>query len=82
MRIISGFRTTSYNKACGGSKRSKHLEALAADFVIEEEEPSQIALKIEGLIEDGKLPSGCGLGVYSGRFIHFDGRSARARWTD
>ena len=81
MKIISGFRTPSYNERCGGSKKSKHMEALAADFVIDGVLPSQIGIKIQELESAGELPAGCGLGVYVGRFIHFDARSDRARWT-
>lgn len=81
MRVISGYRTKAYNERCGGSKKSKHLEALAADFIIEGEHPIEIALKVEELIAQGELPIGCGLGVYQGRFTHFDARASRARWT-
>ena len=81
IKVISGYRTQAYNERCGGSKRSKHLEALAADFIIEGEHPIEIALKIEELIEAGELPSGCGIGVYQKRFTHFDPRPKRARWT-
>jgi len=81
IKVISGYRTSSYNERCGGSKRSRHLDALAADFVIEGEVPSQIALKIEELIGSGVLPDGCGIGVYPGRFVHFDARPKAARWS-
>lgn len=34
MQITSGFRCYELNKAIGGSSKSKHMQGLAADFVI------------------------------------------------
>ena len=58
--IISGYRTESYNKKCGGSENSKHLNAMAADIVIEGVKPTEISLKIKDLIKklnDSVAPS-------------------------
>ena len=32
LKILSGYRTESYNKICGGAKKSKHLTGEAIDF--------------------------------------------------
>lgn len=33
IKILSGYRTQSYNKKCGGAKNSKHLTGEAIDFI-------------------------------------------------
>jgi len=81
IKVISGYRTLEYNRKIESKDTSKHVEALAADIVIEGVLPSQLAIKIQELESVGELPSGCGLGVYVGRFIHFDPRPDRARWS-
>ena len=81
IKVISGYRTLEYNRKIDSKDTSKHVQALAADIVIDDEHPTQIALKIEELIGSGELPSGCGIGTYQGRFTHFDCRPDRARWS-
>jgi len=80
IKVISGYRTLEYNRKINSKDTSKHVQALAADIVIEDVLPPQIAIKIQELEAVGELPSGCGLGVY-GRFTHFDPRPDRARWS-
>ena len=82
MPIISGFRTESYNKRCGGSKKSQHLEGIAADIRVKGATPQEIADVIEGLISDGRCLEG-GIGIYhSQNFVHYDFRGVKARWQD
>ena len=80
IKVISGYRTLDYNRKINSKDTSKHVQALAADMVIENVLPSQIAIKIQELESSGDLPTGGGLGVY-GRFTHFDPRPDRARWS-
>ena len=81
IKVISGYRSLEYNRKINSKDTSKHVQALAADIVIDGEKPTQIAIKIEELIAAGELPSGCGVGTYQGRFTHFDPRPDRARWS-
>ena len=77
--IISGYRTESYNEQCGGSKNSQHLTACAADIVVPGVHPSDVSLKIKELIDEGVILQG-GVGLYPGRFVHYDIRGIAARW--
>ena len=82
MTIISGFRTEPYNQRCGGSTKSQHLEGIAADIRVKGVTPQEIAVIIEGLIENGRCLEG-GIGVYpSQNFVHYDFRGDKARWQD
>ena len=82
MTIISGYRTVPYNKRCGGSKKSQHLEGIAADIRVKGVEPQEVADVIESLISDGRCLEG-GIGVYpSQNFVHYDFRGDKARWQD
>lgn len=76
--INSGYRTPDYNRKVGGELRSKHLQALAADIVIEGMTPKRVAARIELLIAQGKMMQG-GIGVYK-TFCHYDVRGTKARW--
>lgn len=72
------YRTAATNKACGGSKGSKHMQGIAADFHIPGVTPLELAQYAE------QLGAG-GIGVYSGwgthgKHIHLDTRAGRARW--
>jgi uncharacterized protein YcbK (DUF882 family) len=77
--IISGYRTESYNKSCGGSENSQHLTASAADIIVPDVHPSEVSLKIKELIDEGLILQG-GVGLYPGRFVHYDIRGIAARW--
>ena len=79
VQVISGYRTKSYNKRCGGSKNSQHLRAMAADIVIDGVHPSEISLRVQELIDAGVILQG-GVGLYPGRFVHYDVRGTAARW--
>ena len=32
IKVISGYRSPAYNKRCGGTKKSQHMQAKAADL--------------------------------------------------
>ena len=32
LRVISGYRSPAYNKKCGGTKKSQHMQAKAAEL--------------------------------------------------
>ena len=76
--INSGYRSPEHNKAIGGAKNSQHVLGKAADIVVQDYTPEQVADFIEGLINYGVIKDG-GLGRYK-TFTHFDIRKNRARW--
>ena len=91
IKIISGYRTVSYNKKCGGTQPdykngkvvegtgSRHLYSMAADIVIDGVKPGEVSRKIRELIDEGAILQG-GVGLYPGRFVHYDIRGTAARW--
>jgi len=76
--INSGYRSPVHNEKVGGSKNSQHLTGKAADIVIKDTHPDQVADAIETLIAEGKMSEG-GLGRYKS-FTHYDIRGTKARW--
>jgi uncharacterized protein YcbK (DUF882 family) len=76
--ILSGYRTVSHNERVGGSTRSLHLKAQAADIKVEHHTPRKVADKLEELIAGGHIPEG-GIGIYEG-WVHYDTRGTKARW--
>lgn len=78
IHINSGYRTTAYNTCVGGSPKSQHLLAKAADLTTQKYSPKQLAAIIKKLIKDGKIMQG-GVGIYPS-FVHYDIRGTEARW--
>ena len=78
--INSAYRHLDYNRSIGGSEKSRHLTAEAADIVIDGVRPEDIFARIERLIETGKMKQG-GLGLYN-TFVHYDIRGSLARWNN
>lgn len=78
--ISSGYRTVSYNKAIGGAKLSKHLQAMAVDFKVFNTKASQVQKKVEELMDEGKIKAG-GIGLGKS-FTHYDIRGKKTKWTD
>lgn len=78
IRINSGYRSKSHNKAVGGSPNSRHLLGKAADIVVSEMRPLAVYNLIEKLIEQSKMKQG-GIGIYD-NFVHYDTRGTKARW--
>lgn len=72
--INSAYRTEQHNKKVGGSPFSQHKYGTAADIVVRDVAPSQVAKYAETL-----LPKKGGIGLYSG-FTHVDVRASRSRW--
>jgi len=78
LTIISGYRSVAHNKKVGGAANSQHLYGTAADFVIDDVKPAEVAKKIEELIKSGDMKKG-GLKAYSS-WTHYDCRGINARW--
>lgn len=78
IRINSAYRTKEYNSKVGGSPRSQHLEAKAADIWILGVSPRVVKAKLERLISDGLIDDG-GIGLYK-TFVHYDIRFTPTRW--
>ncbi len=76
--INSAYRSPVYNRQVGGAVNSQHLSGRAADIVISEVEPNDVADAIEFLIETGLMKEG-GVGRYD-TFTHYDIRGTKARW--
>ena len=81
IHLNSAYRTEAYNASIGGSPKSQHKLAKAADMVTSKYTPKQLAAIIKKLIKEGKMMQG-GVGVYPS-FVHydifFDGKNIR-RW--
>jgi len=79
IRVISGYRSPSYNRKIGGAKRSQHMVAKAADIKISGMHPDEVRQNILSLIKDDKMATG-GVGRYR-TFTHYDHRGRNARWS-
>lgn len=81
IHINSAYRTEAYNASIGGSPKSQHKQAKAADIVTSKFTPKQLANVIKLLIKKGIMMQG-GVGIYPS-FVHydifFDGKNIR-RW--
>lgn len=74
--IISGYRTPSYNRRVGGAPNSQHVKGMAADIIVSEVLPKDVADYAESL-EAG------GVGRYPGRpneWVHVDVMGRGRRW--
>jgi uncharacterized protein YcbK (DUF882 family) len=76
--ITSGYRSPERNAKIKGAKNSQHLKGTAADIKVTGMTPKEVALVIEGLIEQGKMKEG-GIGIYR-TWVHYDIRGKKARW--
>jgi uncharacterized protein YcbK (DUF882 family) len=76
--LNSAYRTEAYNASIGGSPKSQHKLAKAADLVTSKYTPDELANIIKNLIKEGKMMQG-GVGVYPS-FVHYDCRNVEARW--
>lgn len=79
IRVISGYRSPSYNRRIGGAKKSQHMVAKAADIKILGMHPDDVRKEVLALIEEGKMAAG-GVGRYR-TFTHYDHRGRNARWS-
>lgn len=55
IHISSGYRSKELNEAVGGSKESKHMEGLAADFIVEGYTPREAVQIIRNIVGYNKL---------------------------
>jgi uncharacterized protein YcbK (DUF882 family) len=78
IRVNSGWRSESHNKAIGGVKTSQHVLGKAADITVKDIDTDDLYLIIESLIKQGEMQEG-GLGLYNS-FVHYDIRGYKARW--
>ena len=76
--INSGYRNLEYNRNIGSKDTSQHVLGTAADIVIKDISPDEVADALEFLINVGMLKEG-GVGRYN-TFTHYDIRGTRARW--
>ena len=65
--INSGYRNDAYNKKIGGAAYSQHKYGTAADIMVSNTAPLEVARYAQTL-----LPSSGGIGLYGG-FTHVDG---------
>jgi uncharacterized protein YcbK (DUF882 family) len=71
--VTSGCRCEMYNEHIGGSSGSLHKKGRAADIIVADTEPDDVADYLENINPDG------GVGRYS-TFTHVDSRNIKARW--
>lgn len=70
--INSGYRCGTHNKSVGGAKYSKHTLGKAADIVVKDIEPKEVAKYCESIGIKG-------IGLYE-TFVHIDTRSKKSFW--
>lgn len=70
--INSGYRCAKHNKAVGGSAKSQHLRGKAADIVVKDIAPKEVAAFAESIGIKG-------IGLYN-TFVHIDTRDTKAYW--
>jgi uncharacterized protein YcbK (DUF882 family) len=79
IRVISGYRSPTYNRKIGGARKSQHMVAKAADIKVSGMHPDDVRQEILTLIKEGKMAVG-GVGRYT-TFTHYDIRGWNARWS-
>lgn len=82
VRVLSGYRTETYNRRVGGARRSQHVEGRAADIKVAGLTAAALHAVVLALRKGNCLPRLGGLGLYPG-FVHVDVRpwGCLARWT-
>ena len=75
VKITSGYRCKFHNISVGGSKKSRHVLGIAADFQVKNIKPVEVRKYI-----NEKYPHSYGLGAYK-EFVHLDVRKHRTRWS-
>lgn len=71
--VTSGYRTPEHNKKVGGAKYSYHMRGMAADIIVKDMTPKEIAKKLDEI-----APNSCGIIVYKS-WVHFDTRDSKYR---
>lgn len=78
-RILSSFRSPTYNKVVGGATQSQHLQFTALDITIDGISAQRVYERLFEWRKAGKFIGG--LGVYpSSGFVHIDTRGRNATW--
>jgi len=78
IKINSAYRCENHNRKIGGSSKSQHVKGKAADIVVKNLSPDEVANALDNLQQGGFIKSG-GLGRYD-TFTHIDIRGTEARW--
>ena len=78
IHINSAYRTIEHNNSVGGSFKSQHLLAKAADIRVTNKTSRELKEAIEKLISEKRILQG-GVGYYE-NFINYDTRGKYARW--
>tara|TARA_R100001530_G_scaffold27366_1_gene21905 strand:- start:577 stop:960 length:384 start_codon:yes stop_codon:yes gene_type:complete len=78
LRVVSGYRSPAYNKKCGGTKKSQHMQAKAADLRVSGMSSDELHSIIVDAIKNDLIAPG-GVGWYPS-FVHYDVRGRNARW--
>lgn len=74
VKITSGYRTFSHNRAVGGASNSFHTKGQAADIVVSGKTPAEVAKFAQAIGANG-------VGLYTAsRFVHIDTRIKRYYW--
>ena len=78
-RILSSYRSPSYNKTVGGASSSQHLEFTALDISFNGVSPERVYDRLLEWRKAGKFTGGLGIYPSSG-FVHIDTRGHNATW--
>ncbi len=78
IKVNSSYRCLSHNKNIGSKSTSQHVLGKAADIVVKELKPNEVADIAEQLMDKGLFKMG-GVGRYN-TFTHVDIRGKKARW--
>lgn len=82
VKIKSGYRCVSHNKAIGGAPKSRHIVGDAVDFIVREVPTKEVYKHVIKTYND----RGCGIAIYVNEadpyagFVHLDTRGYKARW--
>lgn len=68
--INSGYRSPAHNAAVGGAHNSQHMKGTAADIVVQDMKPEEVAATIQALADQNKMQVGW-MKIYPS-FVHFD----------
>ncbi len=78
IKVNSAYRCLYHNKNIGSKDTSQHVLGKAADIVVKELKPNEVADIAEQLMNKGLFKMG-GVGRYN-TFTHVDIRGKKARW--
>jgi len=72
LKFTSTYRSPAHNTSIGGASKSKHMEAMAADFAVENCPANDVQNLIVKMVREGRLQN-CGLGRGKS-FTHYNYR--------